>query len=402
MTKQNHRRRAIGWSARLLIIFSLTLVLATGCFRAPQRGQPGGEAPAVVTVWHTLRGAEKAALKSQVQRIMQENPAIIIKLKYVPEQSFVTMSFEAEAGGEGPEVFLAPREILWQLYAKGELTPVVQYLSDAYPAELAQFRFYNRLYAQPWLTDVPLLFYRTDSAAAPASLTDLFAKGGLAATILDTESLAPWWTAQGGGVWTHNAPQLNSAADLAFLQQLLAWRGAGQLRVDPNALTLFADKQVPYLLGWAGQAPSLTALKIPWQALSLTALSAGKGRVLPGTTLGIANSAVKTTGAMVQPVRVVEDALLKPEVEAAVAQAGQLLPASGAYYLSGAGRQGIGPPVSQSLQDIWPLAGDAPERKLLPAEDAAWAQAASGALSPQDALNRAQTEAVKAVGNAGG
>lgn len=378
----------------------LTLLLTTGCFRAPQQGEPGGEAPAVVTIWHTLQGPEAAALQSQVQGIMQADPAVIIKLNYIPEQSFINTAYQAEAGGEGPEVFIAPRELLWQLYAKGALSPVVQYPSDAYPAAMAQFRFNNKLYAQPWLTDVPLLFYRTDTASAPASLSDLFAKGQVAMATVNTESLAPWWMAQGGTLWVNNTPQLNSAANLAFLQQLISWRDARQLQVDPNALSLFANKQVTYTLAWASQAPFLTQSKVPWQAMTLTSLTGGQGRLLLGPTIGIANSAVKTSGAMVQPIRVVEGALLTAGVEGALAQAGNLFPVSSGYYKSQ--NAGIELQVSQSLQNAWPLAGDAPEWKLIPLQDAAWNQALAGTLSPPDALNNAQNQAVKVLSSTGG
>ena len=80
----------------LLAIF----LLVTGCTKTPQAGQPGGPAPAVVEIWHSLQGAEADALQGQIQTITKAHPEVIIKLKYEPEQSFVAFSYQAEAGGE--------------------------------------------------------------------------------------------------------------------------------------------------------------------------------------------------------------------------------------------------------------------------------------------------------------
>src|SRR5680860_1656403 len=76
------------------------LIIVIGCTRTPQTGQPGGPAPVVVDIWHSLQGAEADALQGQVQAIMKTQTDVIIKLKYVPEQNFVTYSYQAEAGGE--------------------------------------------------------------------------------------------------------------------------------------------------------------------------------------------------------------------------------------------------------------------------------------------------------------
>ncbi|MHB1652396.1 MAG: extracellular solute-binding protein [Desulfitobacteriaceae bacterium] len=380
---------------RLFIIMVIAAVLLTGCLRSPQQGEPGGEAPAVVTVWHTLQGPEANALQTQIQGIMKAQPGVIVRLKYVPEQSFVSRAYQAEAGGEGPEIFLCPREILWKLYAQGALSPVVQYTSDAFPATQAQFRFSGKLYAQPFLTDLSLFYYRADSGLVPANLSELFGKGQLVVTALDMQTLGSWWSAQGGKLLAAETPQLNSPANLAFLQQLLTWRDAKVLQLNPNALNLFANGQAIDTIAWASQAPLLTQLNIPWRGISLNDLVGGQGQFLPGPTWGIANSSIKTTESMVQPIRLVEEALLNPDVEGALALAGHRFPTATGYYQHPETQQGLPLQVSQSLAKAWPLEGSSPERKLIPLQDAAWGKAYTGALSPADALLDAQNQALQ-------
>jgi len=384
---------------KLALALTLTVMLAvltSGCLRTPRQGEPGGPAPAVVTVWHTLQGAEATALQAQVDGIDKSNPAVLIRLQYVPEQNFATLAYQAEAGGEGPELFLAPREILWQLYAEGAISPVVQYTTDSYPALLEQFRFAGKLYAQPFLVDLPLLYYRTDGGPAPTSLADLN-KGSLVLPQINTRVFAAWWTAQGGKAALRSQPQLNAPENLAFLQQLVIWRDGGIVRVDPNAFNVMAAGGARFTIANASQASVLSQLNIPWNALALNSLSGGQGQVLLTQTLGIANSAIKTVNSMVEPVRLVEEALLSSGVEGALAKAGGRFPAAGGYYQKPEAQQGISLQVSQSLAKVWPLEGDALEWKLLPLLDTAWQSVWNGAQNPVDALNTAQVQAQEAA-----
>lgn len=395
--KQKHKsrlflKRVYPKRAGFALLAAMMLFLLSGCLRAPQQGEPGGAAPAVVTVWHTLQGTEATALQAQAEGISKSNPTILIRLKYVPEQNFVTLAYQAEAGGEGPEIFLAPREILWQLYAEGAISPVVQYTSDSFPGALAQFRFAGKLYAQPLLIDVPLLYYRTDGGSAPTSLADL-SKGPLVLPQLNSQVFSAWWTAQGGKTTVQGKPQLNAPENLAFLQQLLAWRDGGILKVDPNAFNLLAAGGARFTIANASQAPVLTQLKIPWNALALNSLTGGQGQVLLSQNLAIANSSIKTVDTMVQPVRLVEAALLSSAVEGVLAQAGGRFPASSGYYQKPEAQQGISLQVNQSLAKAWSVEGSALDWKLFPMLDTAWQNALAGSQNPVDALNAAQAQA---------
>ena len=394
MTSQNFLRKVIilGFSVLMAAYF------VTGCMRAPQTGQPGGPAPAVVSVWHSLQGAEADALQGQVQSIMKVHSEVVIKLKYVSEQNFVDLSYQAQAGGEGPEIFIASGEIIRQLYGKGALAKAVYTDSEAFPAALADSRFGGVGYALPWLTDVPLLYFRTDTASVPANLVDLFsAKGGISITSPDTAMLSAWWNGQGGRLMNAANPSLDDPNNVLFLKQLLNWQKSKVLRIDPNALTAFVDGKTPYLLAGASQAKLLTQQNVPWGSLSLVDLVGGQGQPLLGTTLGIANSQIKTNEAMMPAIQTVEKALLTPEVEGTLSLAGGRLPANMGYYRRPEAQKGVFPQANLALAKAWALEGNAPERKLIPLQDTAWSNALAGNVTSEDALASAQGEAIKAL-----
>lgn len=373
------------------------LILVIGCARAPQTGQPGGSAPAVVDIWHSLQGAEADALQGQIQAIMKTHPEVIINLKYVPEQNFVAYSYQAEAGGEGPEIFIASKEIIRQLYEHGALAKTAYVDQGAFPAALSAFQFGGVGYASPWLTDVPLLYFRTDTAAVPANLADLFSKGGISMAASDTATLSAWWNGQGGQLMKAGKPILNDPSNIAFLKQLLVWRDTKNLRIDPAVFTTFAGGGTPFMIAGASQAKLLTQQKVPWGSMQLADLVGGQGSPLLGTTLGIANSAIKTNEALMPALQTVEEALLSPEVEGIMTQAGHLLPANKGYYQRPEAQKGVFPQVNIALAKAWVIDGNASEWKLIPIQDVAWRNALAGSTTPENALASAQGEAIKAL-----
>ena len=380
-----------------LTFFILISLLLSGCRKTNPIGENGGEAPAVITVWHTLNGAEAEALQLELQSLSKTKPEILVKTVYVPELNFVTRAYQAEAGGEGPEIFLAPREILLQLYAQGALAPVVLHTSEAFPGTFEEFRLSGKQYALPWLTDVRLLYFRKDNVQIPTDLNGLLAtKGKLVLPNLNTSVLSSWWNGQGGQLFKGGKVTLDDPANLFFLEQLMSWRDTKTLEINSNALGQFANGQASYTIAWASQAAVLTQTNIPWGSLPLSNLLGGKGQALLGPTLGIANSAVKTIEPLELAIQTVEKALLDPQAEGAVAQVGHRFPANPVYYSYVDKRQGIEAQVKQVLTKTWP--GSALEWKLFSLLDTAWQDAYAG-TSPQDALAKAQSEAVKLVGS---
>ncbi|KLU67013.1 maltose ABC transporter periplasmic protein [Desulfosporosinus acididurans] len=377
----------------LLIIFFLVI----GCAQAPQTGQPGGPAPAVIEVWHSLLGAQADALQAQTEAIMKAHPEVIVKLKYIPEEKFASFSYQAEAGGEGPEIFIARREVIRQLYSQGTLAKTAYSDQGSFSAASAGFRFGDTQYALPWLTDVPLLYYRTDMVSTPSTLDSLFSsQGGTSVLAADTGTLSAWWNGQGGKLMNAGKPSLDDPSNLAFLQKLIAWQSAKTLRIDPQAMSAFANGQTPYVIAGASQAALLNQQKVPWGCIPLADLTGGQGEPLLGLTFGIANSAIMTKD-LGPEIQIVEKGLLQPEAEGALVKAGSLLPANMAYYKLPEAQTGVYPQAYQAFAKAWVLSGSAQEWNLISLQDTAWSSALAGSLSPQDALTNAQTQALKAL-----
>ncbi|HBP63481.1 MAG TPA: ABC transporter substrate-binding protein [Desulfosporosinus sp.] len=392
MTSRYFLRKSVTFCGLIAAIFLLVI----GCTRAPQTGQPGGPAPGVVEIWHSLQGAEADALQGQSQTIMKSHPEVIIKLKYIPEPNFAAFSYRAEAGGEGPEIFIASKEIIRQLYEHGTLAKIAYNDQEAFPATLSAFKFGGVSYASPWLTDIPLIYFRTDTATVPANLDDLFSsKGGMSLAAADTSSLSAWWNGSGGRLVSAGKPVIDDPLNVAFLKQLLTWQTAKSLRIDPSVATTFAAGGTRFMIAGASQAKSLTEQNIPWGSLQLSDLVGGQGQPLLGSTLGIANSAIKTNEAMSPVIQIVEKALLTPELEGAMMKAGRLLPANMGYYKLPEAQKGVFPQANIAFAKAWALEGNASEWKLIPLQNAAWNNVLTSTLTPEEALARAQGGAIK-------
>ena len=383
--------RKINYIALILIML---ILLAGGCMHAPQKGEPGGEGPAVVTIWHSLSGKEETAFKTELNKELEGHPEVVVKLKYVQEEDFVSQVYQAEAGGQGPHIFLTSRSVLYQLQKKGALAPAADTTSSAFPAAAAQFRFNSTVYAQPWLANVPVLYFRRDTVQAPNNFADLMAKGVAVASV-DTQILAPLWLAQGGGVWDGKVPTLNKTENLTFLQQLATWKSQNRLQVNSNALALFTGGEVYYLFGPTGWGAVLAQQGSFWASIPLTDLVAPEQRVLLGETLGIANSAIKSQEAILPSIRLVEQLILGIDMENAMATAGKRLPLNPDFYGTDGGK--AFPYMSQVLNNAWALEGDAPEWQLFALQNEAWNQVLNGAATADQALNDAQEKGQQAL-----
>jgi len=131
--------------------------------------------------------------------------------------------------------------------------------------------------------------------------------------------------------------------------------------------------------------------------MQVTELMGGQGHPLLGTTLGIGNSAIKTNEAMTPVIQIVEKALLAPEVEGAMLQAGRLLPANKGYYLRPEAQKGVLPQANLAFAKAWEIDGNASDWKLIPLQDMAWSNVLTGSFTPENALASAQGEAIKAL-----
>ncbi|AHF11046.1 MULTISPECIES: ABC transporter substrate-binding protein [Dehalobacter] len=374
----------------MIIILSLTAL--TACSKGPSPGEPGGDAPAVISVWYSLDGKEEQALLAQFARINKEYPEVSVKGEKIAEADIVQQVWNYQAGAEGPEIVIARRQILDALYKKGAVSPVLADIDSAYPAARAVFTYNKQAFAAPWLTDVPLLYYRKDKVLVPpASLAEIWEKHSVIAVPgLNASLLSPWWRAEGGTLSANGVPALDSQKNRAFINNFAALRQQNQVLLDSAALARFAGGETGYLLTWASDSTRLTNIGGNWDCLSFYSLLGAKGQVLLEHTIGIANSSIKTIPVMESAIRLVEEELLKPAAEEAMFQAGGRLPVNSAYYESATKR--FQSEVALSLQSAWYLEGSVNDWTYLDLLNSSWQNIAGGA-NMESELARIQQDA---------
>lgn len=375
------------------IIFVLFLMSSiTGCGKVPILGDPGAQAPAVISVWYSLSGQEEQELFKQFDRINQEHPEVIVKGQKVSEAKFVNQVWNLQAGGEGPEIVIASRPVIFALYEKGALAPVLADTSAAYPTAKAVFTFNQQSYAAPWLADVPMLYYRQDKVLQPpASLADLLEKKNpIAVESFQTSLLSQWWKAEGGGLTLSGVPSLDSPLNLAFMNKVAFLRSDGLLVFD-RPRDRFTAGEVNYLLSWASNSKAMTKAGVNWGSISVNSLVTG-GKAILDKSIGIANSSVKTIPAMEEPIRMVEEELLKMETQTALHEAGGKMPVIETFY-EGAKAESFNAQAAVTLKNAWSLEGYLPDWELIFLQDKAWQNIAGGAKA-ETALAGSQQEAL--------
>jgi len=366
---------------RILIHIScLFLILGSmaGC-SAPLQGEPGGEAPVVVSVWYSVEGKDEQELVKQLERINNEHPEIIVNGVKIPETKFVEQVWNYQAGGEGPDIIITKRPIIVALYEKGAVSPVLADNYDAYNSSKAVFTFNNQPFAAPWLIDVPLLYYRKDNVPEPPlSMQALVEKKvAIVAKSFSTAMFGPWWQADGGSFTLSGLPSLDAQANAVFLDKILYLKSQKQLIFDNQALEKFIGGEVNYLVSWASDSTALTKAGMNWGSVSLHSLLGPNGKVLLDKTIGIANSSIKTVPTMEISIRLVQEELLEVDTETSMHKAGGYMPASELYY-ERAPLGSLNAEVASTISNAWYLEGYMPDWKLLSLQDKAWGNIIGG------------------------
>ncbi|NLI92158.1 MAG: carbohydrate ABC transporter substrate-binding protein [Peptococcaceae bacterium] len=361
------------------IVCVLFLFSVAGCISAPTQGKPGGEAPAVISVWYSLDGKNEEELKKQFDRINKERPEIFIKGEKVSESNFVEKVWNLQAGGEGPEIFIANRATIFALYEKGAISPALADKYHTFPSAQAVFTFNQQPFAAPWLADIPLLYYRADRVQEPPlSMNGIIEKKNtIALKTFSLDLLGAWWKAEGGVLSSNGLPLVNAQTNLAFLNKVLFYKGEGTLLFDNQALERFVRGDVNYYLGWASDRIALEKAAIPWGCVSPTSLLGAGGQVLLDHTIGIANSSVKTVPAMERAIRLAEEELLKVQTEAPMQKSAGYIPLEDAYY-SDVQPGSYHHQVKVTLENALYLEGYHPDWKFMIFENRAWANVAAG------------------------
>jgi len=379
-----------------LLGLGLLIILVMVLARIPSQGKPAGAAPAVVTVWYSVENKEEQELLKQFDSINKTRSDVMVKGIKVPAAGFAERVWNLQAGGQGPELFIAQAPILFDLYQKGAVSPFLADTSRFYRGPLSVYTFNRQPFAAPLLTDVPLLYFRKDSITlSPADLTEVLAKNQVAIKSLDFALLSPWWEAEGGILSQGGIPALDSPLNVGFLNKIAALRSGKRLLVDPQAIQLFTSGKVNYLIAWASDSPALEAAKINWGCVALSSVAVNGEGIYRNNGIGIANSSIKTVPAMETAIRQVEEELLKTVVLEAFHQTTGYLPAVSDYY-QGALPGEFRAAVATALLSSREVEGHSLDWKLIPLVEQAWKNIAAGANSAAE-LAQAQAAALESV-----
>lgn len=379
-----------------IILISILLIISTltGCIQGPAQGKPGGDAPAVLSVWHSLEGNEEQELLSQLERISKDNAEFEVRGERIPEAKFVDYVWKIQAGGQGPDILIASRPLLAALYEKGAISPVLAEKAKAFASVEELFTFNQELFAAPWLTDVPLLYYRKDKVDSPPSdLNEIWIKkASIAVPSPNTVLLSPWWQAEGGSLSLAGIPQLDSQFNLSFMEKLLYLRSEGLLIFDNQAVSMLIKGEVNYAISWASQSPVLEDSKVAWDCVSLDSVVGKNGKSLLDNTIGIANSSLKTIPAREGAIMKIQEELLKTETQIAMFRAGNRIPVNKEYY--GAPQNSFKQETAKAINNSWIPAGDLIEWHFIDIQDLSWRNIISGADAGSE-LKKAQQSALK-------
>lgn len=379
----------------IILIFILLIISSlSACAQGPEQGKPGGNAPAILSVWYSLEGNEEQELLSQLVRISEDNNEFEVRGKRIPEVDFVDYVWKIQAGGQGPDILIASRPHLFALYEKGGISPVLAEKSKALDSAEELFTFNRELYAAPWLTDVPLLYYRTDKVdSLPTNLNEIWqTKASIAMPSPNTVLLSPWWKAEGGNLSLAGIPQLNSPANLSFIKKLVDLRNEGLLILDNQALSRLIKGDVDYAISWASQSHILEESQVAWDCISLENVLGKNGKALLDKTIGIANSSLKTNPARKGAILVVQEELLKLETQTAISEAGNRIPVSKEYYE--APQNSFRIETAKTISNSWTPTGNLIEWQFIGIQDVSWRSIITGA-DAEGELEKAQQSALK-------
>jgi multiple sugar transport system substrate-binding protein len=375
-----------------ILILSIFLILSPlGCGISDN-----GEtvAPAIISVWYSLSGTQADELIKQCNQITKTHPDLVIKPMYLAESEFIQRTWQYQAGGEGPEIFVTNGVIMDQLFSKGALSPIQAKTYNVFEPAKIRYSSNEQIYALPMLIDVPLLFYRTDLVDKPDNLNALIARNtAIFAAKYNISLLSGWWKAEGGGFVSGQTPMINTYNNLVFLNKVVSLRSAGVLNEDSQAVAKFMQGEEKYLLDWGSTAHILTSNKVNWGCVSLATLIGENPRGVPGNSICIANSSTKSSPGLNEKVQLVEEELLKSQVEEALAVSAKLLPTNDQYY-EGQQNPFMKNEIAKALTTAWGVEVSSLELKMLPMLDNAFQNSFYGTDSTDSALEKAQQQLV--------
>ncbi len=228
--------------------FALTIILTllTLFSAATAHAEP-------ISVWHSYRGAEEAALGELAEQWNDERPEEPIRLLAVPHEAYANKLTSAIPRGQGPDLFIFAHERVGDWAESGIVAPLDEEFGDE---ELAKFlpvtvdalRYDDKLYGVPLAFKSAALFYNTELIDEPPETTDELVEMARAHTDAETDRYglayqadsfyfhAGWFFGFGGKLFDEGGtPRLDrpeNARSLAFVSGL---RQEGLIPDEPTS-----------------------------------------------------------------------------------------------------------------------------------------------------------------------
>jgi len=189
-----------------------------------------------ITLWHSYRGDEKAALEKVVQNYNASQKEINLKLLGIVFDAFPDKITAAIPRGKGPDLFIFAHDRIGGWVEGGIIEPIDFYLDEGIEKNFVEgayepMKYKNSVYGLPMSLKSIILYYNPNLIKTPPKTTDEMikmakahtdaanGKYGLVYEIANFYYHACWLQGFGGKIFDNkNMPVLNSAENIKSFQ----------------------------------------------------------------------------------------------------------------------------------------------------------------------------------------
>ncbi len=379
----------------------------------------GGLAAAAttITLWHSYRAKERAALEQVVKKHNTADAEVQIKLLYVPYDAFADKITAAVPRGKGPDLFIFAQDRVGDWAVSEFIEPLDFWLEDELregflPPTLDALTYDDSVYGLPMTYKMVSLFYNKDLVKTPPKttnelialakkLTNADAKRyGLAYENANFYYQGMWLQGFGGAVFDKKGkPTLNSQASvdaLAFAQKLARSDGIMPEEISSVLVTtLFNNGQAamvidgPWFIGSIDKGVNFGVAVLP--IVSPSGKPAAPFLTSEGIIMSAKSEHKKEAFAVMQY-------LTSVDVGRTMAKVGrQTVARSGVYDDPSIANDPVLQVFRLQLKNARPMPNTPAMRMVWTPATTAMNKAINGGVDPAQALNEAQAEVAELV-----
>ena len=224
-----------------------------------------------IVFWHSFPAEQGAVIDAAIDRFSEIFDDVIVVSSYVPAGELIDRYIETASQGLGPDVFIAPGDVLVDLADNGLIQSLPSNLlnpSTYFTSALASVTYKDARYGVPFAMRPLAMYYNQALVDIPATtLGELAtqAEGGTGVAINTQFSQVLWGIQAFGGMIINDDGQivLNQGAFSNWLSWLLSANANPGMYLSRDATTLrqlFVDGRVAYYTGSASELSELQTL----------------------------------------------------------------------------------------------------------------------------------------------